>query len=151
VIRRSGHDEAETHFAVQRTACVDAFPHIFPPDLYPYPDAAVRERWLAFRGTVLAAERGGRVVGIAGIEGCWLHGFYVVPEHWGTGVAGELHDAALAELADCPEIRLWVLEENRRARRFYERRGWRRNGETRVVEYPPHPVDVGYSYVREEP
>ena len=151
MIRRSGHDEAETHFAVQRAACVDAFPHIFPPDLYPYPDAAVRERWLAFRGTVLAAERGGRVVGIAGIEGCWLHGFYVVPEHWGTGVAGELHDAALAELADCPEIRLWVLEENRRARRFYERRGWRRNGEARVVEYPPHPVDVGYSYVREEP
>jgi hypothetical protein len=44
-----------------------------------------------------------------------------------------------------------VLEENRRARRFYEKRGWRMNGETRVVEYPPHPIDVGYSFVREEP
>ena len=38
-----------------------------------------------------------------------------------------------------------MLEENHRARRFYEKHGWRLNGETRVVEYPPHPLDVGYS------
>jgi hypothetical protein len=25
------------------------------------------------------------------------------------------------------------------------------NGETRVVPFPPNPVDVGYSFVREEP
>jgi RimJ/RimL family protein N-acetyltransferase len=66
-------------------------------------------------------------------------------------VAAELHDAALAEQPDCPELRLWVLEENHRARRFYEKHGWRGNGETRVVPYPPHPLDVGYTYVREEP
>jgi putative acetyltransferase len=151
VIRRSGRDEAETHYAIQRDACVDSFAHIFPPDRYPFPHEAIRERWRAFPGTVLAAEREGRVVGIAGIEGCWLHGFYVVPAFWGSGVADELHDAALAALPDCPEVRLWVLAENHRARRFYEKRGWRANGETRVVEYPPHPVDVGYSFVFEEP
>jgi RimJ/RimL family protein N-acetyltransferase len=48
-------------------------------------------------------------------------------------------------------VKLWVLEENRRARRFYEKHGWRRNGEARVVEYPPNPLDVGYSFIREEP
>ena len=82
---------------------------------------------------------------------CWLHGFYVRPEWWGTGVADELHAAALEAMPDCPELKLWVLEQNQRARRFYEKRGWRANGETRVVPYPPSPLDVGYSYVREEP
>ncbi len=90
------------------------------------------------------------MVGIAGVEACWLHGFYVLPGWWGTGVADDLHGAALDAMPDCPELRLWVLEENHRARRFYEKRGWRLNGETRVVPFPPSPLDVGYSYVREE-
>jgi len=38
-----------------------------------------------------------------------------------------------------------VLEENARARRFYERRGWQENGRTRVVPFPPNPLDVGYT------
>jgi RimJ/RimL family protein N-acetyltransferase len=146
VIRRSGAEEAETHFALQRAACIVGMEHIFPPELYPYPDDAIRERWRRVEGTVLVAERDGEVVGVVLVDGCWLHGFYVRPDYWGTGVAAELHDAALAELCGCDEIRLWVLEENHRARRFYEKHGWEPNGETRVVPYPPNPLDVGYSY-----
>ncbi|HZQ83097.1 MAG TPA: GNAT family N-acetyltransferase [Gaiellaceae bacterium] len=151
MIRRSGRDEAETHFALQRAACLVGMEHIFPPDRYPFPDDAVRERWQAATGTVLLAERDGEPVGVVLLEQCWLHGFYVRPDHWGTGVAVELHDAALAALPDCAEVKLWVLEENHRARRFYEKHGWRPNGETREVPYPPNPLDVGYSYVREQP
>jgi len=151
VIRRSGRDEAETHFAIQRAACLPALAHIFPPELYPFPDDEIRRRWQEFGGVVLVAERDGAAAGIAGVQDCWLHGFYVRPEWWGTGVAGELHEAALEAMPDCAELKLWVLEENRRARAFYERRGWRANGETRVVPYPPSPLDVGYSYIREEP
>jgi GNAT superfamily N-acetyltransferase len=151
VIRRSGPHEAEAHFAVQREACVAAFAHVFPPELYPFPDDAVRASWRAFDGHVLVAEDDGRVVGVAAVDGCWLRNLYVVPDAWGSGVAGALHDAALAALPDCPEIRLWTLEENHRARRFYEKRGWRPNGETRVVPYPPGPLDVGYTFIREEP
>lgn len=40
---------------------------------------------------------------------------------------------------------LWVLEANERARSFYVRRGWRPNGDTRVVPFPPRPLDVGYT------
>jgi RimJ/RimL family protein N-acetyltransferase len=151
VIRRSGHDEAETHFALQRAACVVGMEHIFPPERHPYPDEQIRERWRNATGTVLVSERGGEPVGVVLVEGCWLHGFYVRPDHWGTGVANELHDAALAALSDCAEVKLWVLEENRRARRFYEKNGWRENGETRVVPYPPNPLDVGYTFRRESP
>jgi RimJ/RimL family protein N-acetyltransferase len=71
-----------------------------------------------------------------------------VPEEWGSGVASELHDAAVAELDGCAEIRLWTLEENHRGRRFYEKKGWRPNGDTRVVPFPPNPLDVGYSLRR---
>jgi RimJ/RimL family protein N-acetyltransferase len=124
---------------------------VFPPDRYPFPDDEVRRRWLEFGGRRLVAERDGRPVGLAAFERCWLGGLYVVPEEWGSGAAAALHDAALAAMPDCPELRLWTLEENHRARSFYERRGWRLNGETRVVEYPPSPLDVGYSLIREEP
>ncbi len=150
-IRRSGNAESELQFGLQRAASLAGLGHIFPPGEYPYPDDAVRARWRAFRGVVLVAEEDGVPVGLAAIDACWLHGLYVVPEAWGTRVALALHDAALAALPDCAEVKLWVLEENRRARRFYEKHGWRRNGETRVVEYPPSPLDVGYSFIREEP
>ena len=77
----------------------------------------------------------------------WLEGLYVVPERWGTRLADELHDRALDEVRGLGSstCRLWVLEDNTRARRFYERRGWRENGESRVVEFPPNPLDIGYS------
>jgi putative acetyltransferase len=136
---------------VQRAASLAGFAHVFPPERYPFPDDEVRRRWREFPGTVLAAERAGRMIGIAAVADCWLHGLYVVPEEWGSGAAAALHDEALAELADCADVRLWTLEENHRARRFYERRGWRLNGETRVVPFPPNPLDVGYILVRDEP
>jgi RimJ/RimL family protein N-acetyltransferase len=152
LIRVSGPDEADVHLRVQREACVAAFSHIFPPDRYPFPDDAVLRAWREFRGTVFVADEGPRrVVGIAAVRGCWLRNLYVVPDAWGSGVAGALHDAALEAIPDCPEVRLWVLDENHRARRFYERRGWRPNGESRRVEFPPEPLDVGYTFIREEP
>jgi diamine N-acetyltransferase len=130
---------------IQRAASVAALPHIYPPELYPFPDDDVRRRWGDFRGRVFVAERDARAVGLAGIDGCWLHGLYVVPDEWGTGVAVALHDHALASMDGWRVAHLWVLEENHRARRFYERRGWRLNGETRIVPFPPNPLDVGYS------
>jgi GNAT superfamily N-acetyltransferase len=49
----------------------------------------------------------------------------VAPMAWGTGVAMRLHDRALRD-ADARSIRLTVPEANGRARRFYEKNGWRR-------------------------
>jgi GNAT superfamily N-acetyltransferase len=146
-IREAGPADAEALLEVQRAASVAALGHVFPPDRYPYPSDAIRERWLTFEGRVLLAEDGDAPLGVAAVAPCRLDGFYVVPERWGSGLAATLHDEAVAALSQlgCPEARLWVLEENARARRFYERRGWRENGETRVVPYPPNPLDVGYS------
>jgi len=146
-IREAGPGQAATLLALQREASVTGLAHIFPPERYPYPDEAVLRRWQTFEGRVLLAELASRPVGIAAVEGCWLSGLYVLPDHWGAGVAAVLHDRAVEKIAHAahPEARLWVLVENRRARRFYERRGWVENGATRVVPYPPNPLDVGYS------
>jgi ribosomal protein S18 acetylase RimI-like enzyme len=56
---------------------------------------------------------------------------YADPAHWSTGAGRALMDAAVAHLtaAGCTEIRLWVFDDNPRARRFYERAGFRPDGE----------------------
>ena len=62
------------------------------------------------------------------------------------GVGSALHDFALERLrAHGLEVaRLWTLEENWNARRYYEKRGWTLTEETRVVPFPPLPLDVQY-------
>ena len=63
-----------------------------------------------------------------------LYAIYVVPQHWSTGAGRALMEAALdwASAARYEEICLWVLAENARARRFYERAGFTRTGESEV-------------------
>jgi GNAT superfamily N-acetyltransferase len=136
---------------LQERASVAAFAHIFPPERFPFPRDAVHERWAQAiedpAAHVLVAERAEEAVGVALARPEWLEGLYVAPEWWGKGVADELHARALEVVRELgsAQIHLWVLEENARARRFYERRGWRENGQTRVVPFPPNPLDVGYT------
>jgi GNAT superfamily N-acetyltransferase len=50
---------------------------------------------------------------------------YLVERAWSRGLGARLFDAALVALRDAgfEEVVLWVLEENMRARAFYERKG----------------------------
>jgi ribosomal protein S18 acetylase RimI-like enzyme len=59
-----------------------------------------------------------------------LYTLYVAPDHWSTGAGRALMDRVLTEVRaeGYPRIILWVLRDNRRARRFYERAGFRRKG-----------------------
>lgn len=59
---------------------------------------------------------------------------YAVPEVWGAGIGKQLMAAALMTLrqADYAKAVLWVLEDNERARRFYEAAGWRPDGAAAV-------------------
>jgi GNAT superfamily N-acetyltransferase len=151
ILRDARANEAETLVALQAEASIAGLSHIFPPDLYPFPYGAVRAHWEAMVADVEArvrvAELDGRAVGAAAVQPEWLVGFYVAPACWGTAVAPLLHDDALAaaRTLGSEQFHLWVLEHNTRARRFYERRGWRENGTTRVVPFPPNPIDVGYT------
>ncbi|MFL5927730.1 MAG: GNAT family N-acetyltransferase [Gaiellaceae bacterium] len=151
MIRRARRDEAEALLRIQREAAVAAFAHVFPPDRFPFPDDAVREAWrealVDAAVEVYVAELADELVGSVSVGHGFLRTLYVLPAHQHAGVGSALHDHAVDRLRalGAPEARLWTLEANQTARRFYEQRGWRQNGETRVVEFPPNPIDVGYS------
>ena len=61
---------------------------------------------------------------IPGLAHFWQ--LFVLPQWWGTGVAGLLHDAAIDEMRarSFEQARLFTPSAHARARRFYERRGW---------------------------
>jgi GNAT superfamily N-acetyltransferase len=99
----------------------------------PQPDASV---WVA--------ERDGDLVGVAVGVGAELRALFVVPEAWGSGAANALMEAVLGAIGSggAQEATLWVVEENGRARRFYEREGWELTGETRAS--PVGPAELQY-------
>ena len=89
-----------------------------------------------WREGVLVAKDGGRVIGFAGVgdrgdedpETGEIFAMYVLSEYYGKGVGRQLMDAALERLKGYPRICLWVLKENRRAIRFYEKCGFAADG-----------------------
>ena len=142
--------DADTLLGIQRSAAVAAFAHIFPPDRYPFPSEEIRELWTdaladpdveTYVGLV-----GDAPTGVVSVGHGLLRKLFVVPDRQGTGLGSELHDFGLARLVElgAAEARLWTLAGNRSGRRFYERRGWIESGATRVVPYPPSPLDVEY-------
>ena len=119
-----------------------AYAGIMPAEVLDALDPAVsaahrRERKVPDGARTVVADEDGQVVGFASFGPSRVPGtadeydtrfgevyaIYVRPEHWGTGAGRALMDAARAGLAGYPEFRLWVLEDNHRARRFYERAG----------------------------
>jgi ribosomal protein S18 acetylase RimI-like enzyme len=69
-----------------------------------------------------------------------IYAIYVDPAHWGTGAGRALMDVAVAQLtaAALRPVRLWTLDGNERARRFYERYGFVADGAVRS-----HPIGGG--------
>ncbi len=73
---------------------------------------------------VLVAELGGRIVGfVAMSNGDFLEHLYVHPDLQGRGIGSSLLDRAKDRMP--AGFRLWVFQANTRARRFYERHGFR--------------------------
>lgn len=58
---------------------------------------------------------------------------YAAEAYWGRGVGPALHDRAIGSFTarGFTEAVLWVLDSNARAIRFYEREGWKPDGESR--------------------
>ncbi len=61
-----------------------------------------------------------------------IFALYVLAEYYGKGVAQQLMKAGLQQLTNYPEICLWVLKENKRAIRFYEKCGFVSSGEQQI-------------------
>lgn len=67
-----------------------------------------------------------------------VYAFYLRPAAWGSGAAAPLLARCHDSLRDAgfDEAVLWVLRDNPRARRFYERAGWSPTGESSLFEEP---------------
>lgn len=68
------------------------------------------------------AEAGEAIVGYVAFKPGWIMHLYVHPEHQGAGVGPALLAKALE---DGTPRQLWTFQQNARARRFYETRGFR--------------------------
>ncbi|GEN79550.1 GNAT family N-acetyltransferase [Actinotalea fermentans] len=132
---------------VHHTSWVETYSGLLPPAHWESDTlerrTAAWQRRLDAGAAVTVAEVGGRVVGIAiggdgrhvgdhpPVRGRELHVLYVLAAHHGTGVGQALLDAVVAPGAPA---QLWVAEQNPRARRFYERNGFRPDGARFVDE-----------------
>jgi GNAT superfamily N-acetyltransferase len=86
------------------------------------------------------AERNGQIVGYVStgpprdedvpLPAAEVYAIYVLPEAWRSGVGRALLAEAMAEWHSrrAERMVLWVLEDNARARRFYEAMGWAPDG-----------------------
>ena len=120
-----GAEELDAIVAINRAAATAAYAGIFGDA--PYPEDGVRRRYTRLLADPEVAVFLADGVGYAAARPGHVEALYVVPDAWGTGVAGELY-AHVAAVAGRPAT-LWVLEANERGRRFWERRGWRPTGE----------------------
>lgn len=91
---------------------------------------------------IFVAEGRGRLLGFVAVgpsrdEGGVgeIYAIYVDPDDWRRGTGRALIERAEERLAeDDAEVTLWVLEENPRARTFYEAAGWHADGGRQSVE-----------------
>lgn len=106
-----------------------AGPHVAANDL----DLEHSPLWLDDEGKVVALAALGR----RGERG-WVGGFGVAPEHRGRGLAARLIDALLtsAHGVGLAEVQLEVIAGNTRAIRTYERAGFVRTRDLRILARP---------------
>lgn len=112
---------------IHEESVVEAYAHIFTD---PFPREETRQRWNSYTGTIALASHEGTAVGFVAWQDSEVEALYVLPSAAGCGVGGRLLDATVGA------TRLWVLEDNTHARRFYERRGWSPSGHIRQ-QYGP--------------
>jgi ribosomal protein S18 acetylase RimI-like enzyme len=156
VVRLADRHSAPELATLHRAAAHTGFAHIFPPDAPPPTYDEDVGRWEYWLGPdwdqgrrAYVAVTSGRAVGVV-LSGPDPHEpgighlarLYVDPACWGHGIGAQLYRTALRDLTErrFPEATLWVLEGNTRARRWYERLGWRPSGK-RKTTYAPAGID----------
>jgi GNAT superfamily N-acetyltransferase len=140
-VRLATADDAEVMERIRVRGWQTAYRHVFPPEQLDAMelDPGRFERSLAQpapRAAAFVVEDRGRIVGWAVVgpsrdddDVGELYGIYVDPDDWSRGAGRALLLRAELELAlSSEEAILWVLDDNPRARRFYELAGWHADG-----------------------
>ena len=67
-------------------------------------------------------------------DGAEIVAIHSLPDSWGTGLGSAMLEEALNQIGG-GTVFLWAFKENKRARRFYEKHGFRWDGTERVSEF----------------
>jgi RimJ/RimL family protein N-acetyltransferase len=136
---------------MQEIAAVAGLAHIFPQDEYPFPRDEIAADWVAEIGwpdvdVFVVSRRAGLIEGFAALRDDELLHFGTALDTWGSGLAQEVHAELIARWVAAGHESAWlrVFDRNQRARRFYERLGWRPTAQVSFGEYPPYPPLVHY-------
>jgi GNAT superfamily N-acetyltransferase len=147
-IRRAVVADADAISRVHTRTWQAAYEHVFGAERLAAIDPARRTagwtRALSGDEAVYVAVDDGRVIAFVSVgaarelEGTGeLYAIYALPEAWGSGAGPALMRVGVDALriAGYGEAILWVLEDNPRARRFYEREGWALDGGRKEDEF----------------
>ncbi len=132
LIRAATPADAEAVARVHVRTWQVAYAHVFSPErLAKVSVEGSAAQWREW--PPLVAEIEGIVVGFVSVGASSggdadgeLFALYVDPDDWGSGIGRALITAGEQRLRDLGhrDATLWVMEDNPRARRFYERAGW---------------------------
>lgn len=136
---------------VQEPGAVRGLANVFPQDLYPFPRDDVAQRWLSEISTpgincyVILGDHT-TIAGFAATRGDELLHFGIALERWGTGMAQTAHEAVIETMRQAQVQLAWlrVFVGNGRARRFYEKNGWRLTRERSRSSFAPYPELLRY-------
>jgi GNAT superfamily N-acetyltransferase len=151
IVRDMTLDDLPALIELQQAGAVVGMAAVFPQDRYPFPRETILARWreeLADPAidVYAAMSNEGALVGFAATRGAELLHFGTAIETWGQGTAGELLGVVVTFLRGTgAEPLLRVFAENGRARRFYEKHGWRPTGRSSVSSFEPNPVLLEYA------
>jgi ribosomal protein S18 acetylase RimI-like enzyme len=151
-IRVAEQSDLRSVAEVQSKAVITAYPAVLPPGVFDPEFVAPEKLELEYEslfadlgsdGEILVACDDAQIVGICtygsdtelAVPGVgYVQRVYVDPDWWNLGIASALVDRALELLSDrgFKQAALQVLENNLKARAFYEKRRWRYDRLVRV-------------------
>ena len=166
LIRPASSEEIEALAALHVRTWQEAYAGLMPDEylrtLKPSDRLPVWKRLFADdRVTVFVVESDGELIGFscggpsdnedADATTGELWSIYLLKQYWGKGIGKQLHDTLIDHLRDCgfQKLTLWVLEANKRTRRWYERQGWELEGSRKTDErFGPRGAPLSLSEVR---
>ncbi len=150
-IRYAGLSDAEALGEVHSESWRAAYKGIVPDEVL---EAFTSENRAKQIGEMIAKDmectaialKDGKAAGFACIGGCRdedlgepygeVWGIYVKPEYFRSGAGTEILNWSMEELKKrgYKSVSLWVLEQNNRARKFYEKQGFKHDGTKKEIE-----------------
>lgn len=162
IIRKAQEKDAYEYAACQVSSWRAAYKHIVPDAYLDALSAERRAEWLSqslredqncsydcmlLNDQIIGVLIFGKACDAEKPNAGEIYAIYLLEAFWGKGYGAQLMRHAIESLKamGCQEALLWTLEENHRARRFYERAGFMPDGRQKEIELGKPLVEICYT------